>query len=76
MGKTKMIALRMSEESLKVISAYCEKRPYLNRSQVINRIVDCVLACASDETLQNIIEVADPFSAGWSVQFTDVVPKL
>ena len=76
MGKTKMVALRMSEENLKVISAYCEKRPYLNRSQVINSIVECVLACANDETLQNIIEVAAPYSSGWSVQFTQVVPKV
>ena len=76
MAKTKMVALRMSEESLKIISAYCENRPYLNRSQVVNRIVDCVLACANDETLQNIIEVAAPYSSGWSVQFTQVVPKV
>lgn len=75
MGKTKIVALRMSEESLKIISAYCGNRPYLNRSQVVNRIVDCVLACASEETLHNLIEVADPYSAGWSVQFTQVIPK-
>lgn len=76
MAKTKMVALRMSEESLKIISAYCDKRPYLNRSQVVNRIVDCVLACGDDETLQNIIEVTDPYSAGWRVLFSQVVPKL
>lgn len=76
MAKKKIVALRMSEESLKIISEYCGKRRYLNRSEVINRIVDCVLACGDDETLQNMIEVTDPYSAGWRVLFSQVVPKL
>lgn len=40
MDTTKLISIRVSEESLKTIDDYCEKVSWLKRSSVINSAID------------------------------------
>ena len=75
MARTKLIAIRTGADLLGIIDEYCCKRSYLNRSQVINRILESVLRCSDEQTLHTLIETADPYSAGYSVSFLQVVNK-
>ena len=73
MKPTKLIAFRCDAEILEMIDAYCSGRRYLNRSSMVNRILIAVLKCSSQDTLQNIMEAYDPYSAGYEITFRKVV---
>lgn len=69
MARTKLIALRVDKEDLSIITSYCSKRSYLNRSEVINRILHAVLRCSDELTLHSIVEATFPYSTGYTVEF-------
>lgn len=70
MGKSKLISLRMDEETVKFIDDYCSKRRYINRTYVIQHIIDAVIKCSSSGDLWKLMESYNPYSDGIVVSVT------
>lgn len=64
MGKSKLISLRMDEETIKFIDDYCRTKRYFNRTYVIQHIVDAVIRCSSSGDLWRLMESYNPYSDG------------
>lgn len=73
MGKSKLISLRMDEETIKFIDDYCSKRKYINRTYVIQHIVDAVIKCSSSDDLWRLMETYHPYSDGIVISVTKKV---
>lgn len=69
MAQTKLVAFRCNAETLQKVDTYCSKRAYVNRSSMINQILENVLSCAAPGTLQKIVETWDAYSGGYEVIF-------
>ena len=76
MERQKLISMRVENELLKKIDEYCAARPYLSRSSFINRVLNAVVSCSGEDTLQNILETYDPYSAGYHVRFIKIEQHL
>lgn len=76
MERQKLISMRVKNELLKKIDEYCAARPYLSRSSFINRVLNAVVTCSDEETLQNIVETYDPYSAGFYIRFIKIEQHL
>lgn len=72
MERQKLISMRVENVLLKKIDEYCAARPYLTRSSFINRVLNAVVTCSDQDTLQNILETFDPYSAGYHVRFIKI----
>lgn len=70
MGKSKLISLRMNEETIKFIDDYCSKRRYFSRSYVIQHIIEAVIKCSSPSDLWRLMESYNPYSDGIVVSVT------
>lgn len=70
MGKSKLISLRMNEETIKFIDDYCSKRSYFSRTYVIQHIVDAVIKCSSPEHFWKLMESYYPYSEGIIISVT------
>lgn len=70
MGKSKLISLRMDEETIKFIDNYCSTRGYFNRTYVIQHIVDAVIRCSSSGDLWRLMESYNPYSDGIVISVT------
>lgn len=70
MGKTKLISLRMDEETIKFIDDYCSKRKYFNRTYVIQHIVDAVVKCSTPGDFWKLMESYYPYSDGVIISIT------
>lgn len=70
MRTTKLISLRMDEETLKLIDNYCRTRRYFNRTYVIQHIVDAVIRCSSSGDLWRLMESYNPYSDGIVISVT------
>lgn len=70
MGKSKLISLRMNEETIKFIDDYCSKRSYFSRTYVIQHIVDAVIKCSSPGDLWRLMESYYPYSEGIIISIT------
>lgn len=67
-----IVSFRMDFVTRQKIDEYCNSHPYVKRSFVINQVLNAVFSCASQETLQNIIETFDPYSAGYELHFVSI----
>lgn len=76
MERQKLISMRVENELLKKIDEYCAARIYLTRSSFINRVLNAVVTCSDQDTLQNILETFDPYSAGYHVRFLKIEQHL
>lgn len=76
MEKQKLISMRVEKELLKKIDEYCAARNYLSRSSFINRVLNAVVTCSDEDTLQNILETFEPYSAGYHVRFIKIEQHL
>lgn len=70
MGKSKLISLRMDEETLKFIDDYCSTRRYFNRTYVIQHIIDAVIKCSSSGDFWKLMVSHDPYSEGIIISVT------
>lgn len=70
MGKTKLISLRMDEETIRFIDDYCSKRRYINRTYVIQHIVNAFIKCSSPGGLWRLMESYDPYCEGLQISIT------
>lgn len=70
MGKSKLISLRMNEETIKFIDDYCSKRSYFSRTYVIQHIIDAVIKCSSPEHFWKLMESYNPYSDGIIISVT------
>lgn len=64
MTETKLISVRMEKQVLQALDQVAKVTPYRTRSACINRILKCVLTCASEEAVAEIVDTHDPFSDG------------
>lgn len=64
MLKTKLISLRVDEDVLSLVEAFISKRPYLDRSKFIQRVLTAALKCSDEDTLHCMVDTNDPFSDG------------
>jgi len=76
MERQKLFSMRCEKTLLNKIDEYCAARPYLSRSAFINRVLNAVVTCSDAETLQNIVETYDPYSAGFHVRFLKIEQHL
>lgn len=76
MERQKLISMRVENELLKKIDEYCAARCYLTRSSFINRVLNAIVTCSDEDTLQNIVETYDPYSAGFHVRFLKIDQHL
>lgn len=60
----------MNEETIKFIDDYCSRRRYINRTYVIQHIVDAVIKCSSPDDLWKLMESYNPYSDGIVVSVT------
>ena len=80
MGQTKLISCRIYDETLERIDKLLHVHSYLNRSAVINSILDVVTQCASETTLRDMLRTYDPYSSGYTIKFEKkdqtIIPNL
>ena len=69
MGQTKLISIRVSEETLNEIDKVVKYSHALSRSSVINAILDNVVRCATFGTMNRIIHTYDAYSSGYEITF-------
>lgn len=69
-GKLKLVSMRLPEELISAIDIYTSQRKYLTRTQVICNILLNVWECSNADTLHNLIDTWDAYSAGYTVHFT------
>lgn len=70
MGKTKLISLRMEEGIINFIDNYCSQRKYINRTYVIQHIVEGFIKCSSPGDMWRLMESYNPYSDGIVVSVT------
>lgn len=69
MGQSKLISIRVSEETLNEIDKVARNTHSRSRSFVINAILDNVVRCASVGTMNRIVFTYDAYSSGYEVTF-------
>lgn len=69
MKNSQLISIRLEVSTLELIDNYCSKRAYLSRSALINQALTAVMKCSDENSLQEIAEVFDPYSAGYHLTF-------
>lgn len=69
MGQTKLISIRVSEETLNEIDKVVRNTHARARSSVINAILDNVVRCASFGTMTRLVRTYDAYSSGYEVTF-------
>lgn len=69
MGQTKLISIRVSEETLNEIDKVVRYTHARTRSCVINAILDNVVRCASYGTMTRLVHIYDAYSSGYEVTF-------
>lgn len=70
MSRTKLISLRIDEETLVKIDELAKDHGYVNRSWVINHLLKAVLQCTMGGQLWKLVHCYDPFSEGITIHFT------
>lgn len=70
MSRTKLISVRIDEETLVRIDELSKCHKYANRSFVINHILRAVLQCAIGNQLWKLVYCYDPFSEGVKIHIT------
>lgn len=75
MEKLKLISFRIDLDVLRAIDDYCISLKCLNRSQFINAALKAVATCSTHETLLQIVEIYDPYSAGYTLRMQKEAKK-
>lgn len=70
MSRTKLISLRIDEQTLVEIDELAESQKYINRSFVINHLLKAVLQCTMGGQLWKLVHCYDPFSEGITIHIT------
>ncbi len=70
MSSTKLISLRIDEQTLVKIGEIAKIRGYTNRSWVINHLLKAVLQCTVGGQVWKLIHSYDPFSDGITIHIT------
>ena len=75
MSRTKLISLRIDEQTLAKIDEIAKIRGYTNRSWVINHLLKAVLQCTAGGQVWKLIHSYDPFSDGYTIHITKLDKK-
>lgn len=67
MERNKLISLRLEAENEKAIAKLRESHRYLNRSRVINCLLEAMLFCCQDNGLFVTLNCYDPVSDGLKI---------
>lgn len=67
MSRNKLISIRLDRENEEAIAKLCESRRYLNRSRVINCLLQAMLFCCEDNGLFVALNCYDPVSDGFRI---------
>lgn len=67
MERNKLISVRLDRENEAAIAKLCESRRYLNRSRVINCLLEAMLFCCQDNGLFVTLNCYDPVSDGLKI---------
>lgn len=70
MSRTKLISLRIDEQTLYEIDELAKSQRYVNRSFVINHLIKAVLQCTMGGQLWKLVHCYDPFSEGITIHIT------
>lgn len=70
MSRTKLISLRIDEQTLIKIDEIAKGHRYVNRSFVINHLLKAVLQCTVAGQVWKLIHSYDPFSDGITIHIT------
>lgn len=70
MSRTKLISLRIDEQTLVKIDEIAKIYGYTNRSWVINHLLKALLQCTPGGQVWKLIHSYDPFSDGYTILIT------
>lgn len=70
MRRTKLISLRIDEQTLVKIDELAKNHGYVNRSWVINHLLKAVMQCTIGGQVWKLIHSYDPFSDGFVINIT------
>lgn len=76
MKQTQLISFRIEQDLLERIDQLLKGRTYLNRSKVINRILNAMLKCEFHGNLWHIIDSYDPYDDGYEIRISNPRVKL
>lgn len=71
MGQTKLTTVRFDRETIDRIDAFARQTRRATRSGIIKKLMKVVMSCASNPTILEMMNTYDPYSAGYTVIFTD-----
>lgn len=69
MEKNHLISIRLWPEVVQRLEEYVRKEDRMNRSFVINRILNVVLSCADENTIRQMLITAYPREKGFVIRF-------
>lgn len=70
MERTHLICIRVPFEVLEQLDEMSSTASYLNRSRIINSIIEAVLKCCPRDEVWQIIHCYDPYGDGLQVSVT------
>lgn len=70
MSRTKLISLRIDEQTLVEIDKLAKERKYVKRSFIINILLKAMLQCTTGIQIWRLIHSYDPFSDGYTIHIT------
>lgn len=69
MEKNHLISIRLWPEVVQKLEEYVRKEDGMNRSFVINRILNVVLSCADERTIRQMLITVYPREKGFVIRF-------
>lgn len=69
MEKNHLISIRLWPEVVQKLEEYVRKEDRMNRSFVINRILNVVLSCADERTIRQMLITGYPREKGFVIRF-------
>lgn len=70
MERNRLISVRISLDVLELIDKEAAKHHYMNRSFVINRMLECMMKCTTDGGLFKALSTYDPVGDGIEITIT------
>ena len=70
MERNRLISIRVPIEVLEQLDKKSSTASYLNRSRIINSILEAVVKCCPDDEVWEIIHSYDPYGDGLQVSVT------
>lgn len=69
MENLKLVSVRLNPKTLDKLDDIAARHNYYTRSSIINRLLNAVLFCSSDEILWRLISTYSPETCGYTVDF-------